>query len=366
MSSGCLEELRGFLTEPSEIKEVDVVVMPDFFLDRLISLNNDVTAFSKLMKRVVKRKGGSIDGIRQTELRGGNAVNTASALATLNIKVTPIVCTSQLGLRLIKFHFKSLKVDFSHIKIFDKPSITTAIEFETEDGKTNVMLRDVGALANFGPHHLNNTDFKTTEDADYVCVFNWAGTRLFGTELAETVFSRVKDQGKGKGKTYFDTADPTPNKEGVSKLVERVLRKSLVDILSVNENEAVCYASQLSDEAEELRKNFKFNELAKECARILASHLSARIDLHTTSFSASFTGKSEVIVPAFDVPVLRATGAGDAWNAGNILGDAYGLSDGCRLALANAVAAYYISNPRGKHPTREQLTRFCEKLNIKI
>ena len=364
MFSGCLEELRGFLKEVGEIKEVDVVVMPDFFLDRLISLNSDVTAFSKLMKRVVKRKGGSIDGIRQTELRGGNAVNTASALATLNIKVTPIVCTSQLGLQLLKFHFKSLKLDFSHVKIFDKPSITTAIEFETGDGKTNVMLRDVGSLASFEPRHLNKEDFKIIEDADYVCVFNWAGTRLFGTELAETVLSRVKDQGKGK--TYFDTADPTPNKEGVPELVGRVLRKSLVDILSVNENEAVCYASQLSDEIEELRKSLKSNELAKECARILASHLSARIDLHTTSFSASFTGKSEVIVPAFDVPVLRATGAGDAWNAGNILGDAYGLSDGCRLALANAVAAYYISNPRGKHPTREQLTRFCEKLNIKI
>jgi len=364
LSSGCLEELRGFFKESSEIKEVGVVVMPDFFLDRLISPNNDVTAFSKLMKRVVKRKGGSIDGIRQTELRGGNAVNTASALAALDVKVTPIVCTSQLGLRLIKFHFKSLKADFSHVKIFDKPSITTAIEFETGNGKTNVMLRDVGALADFGPRHLNNEDFKTIEDADYVCVFNWAGTRLFGTELAEKVFNHVKDNGKGK--TYYDTADPTPNKEGIPKLVGKVLRKSLVDILSVNENEAVCYASQLSDEAEELRKSLKFNELAKECARILASHLSARIDLHTTSFSASFTKKNEVIVPAFDVTVLRATGAGDAWNAGNILGDAYGLSDDCRLALANAVAAYYISNPEGKHPTRKQLTRFCEKPKKKI
>jgi sugar/nucleoside kinase (ribokinase family) len=356
-----LEELCEFLKEPNAIKEVNVVVMPDFFLDRLISVNSDVTAFSKLLKGVAERKGGSIDGIRQVELRGGNAVNTASALATLNAKVTPIVCTSQLGLQLIKLCLKSLELDFSHIRIFDKTSITTAIEFETGNGKTNVMLRDIGALASFGPHHLDKEDFKAIEDADYVCVFNWAGTRLFGTELAETVFSRVKD--RGKGKTYYDTADPTPNEEGVPKLVERVFRKKLVDILSVNESEAFCYASQLSDEAGELRKSLKFDELAKECARILASHLSARIDLHTTSFSASFTRKSEVVVPAFNVPVLRATGAGDAWNAGNILGDDHGLPDGCRLALANAVAAYYISNREGTHPTRKQLTKFCEKLN---
>jgi sugar/nucleoside kinase (ribokinase family) len=363
LSSGCLEELFGFLKEPSEIKKVDVVVMPDFFLDRLISINSDVTAFSRLLKRVVNQKGGSIDGIRQTELRGGNAVNTASALVSLNAKVTPIVCTSQLGLQLIKFHFKSF-MDFSHVKIFDDVSITTAIEFESVNGKTNVMLRDVGALANYGPHHLDNEDFKAIENSDYVCVFNWAGTRLFGTELAETVFSHVKD--KGKGKTYCDTADPTPNKEDIPELVERVLRKSMVDILSVNENEAICYASHFSDETEELRKSLEPDELAKECARILASNLSARIDLHTTSFSASFTKKSETVVPAFDVQVFRATGAGDAWNAGNILGDAHSLSDDCRLTLANAVAAYYISNTDGKHPTRKHLTKFCENIKTKI
>ena len=95
-----------------------------------------------------------------------------------------------------------------------------------------------------------------------------------------------------------------------------------MDILSVNENEAICYASQLSSEIEELKKRLRFEELAKESTRILASHLSARVDLHTTNFSATFTKKGETVVPAFKVPVLRATGAGDAWNAGNILGDA--------------------------------------------
>jgi ribokinase len=112
-------------------------------------------------------------------------------------------------------------------------------------------------------------------------------------------------------------------------------------------------------------KSLSFEELAKESARILAKHLSARVDLHTTSFSATFTKKGETIIPAFKVPVRTVTGAGDAWNAGNILGDAYGLSDGCRLTLANAVAAYYISNPNKMHPTRRQLIKFCDKLKLK-
>lgn len=355
------EELENFLK--SEIEEFNVVVMPDFFLDRLISLQWNVEAVYENLKVVAERKGGSLDGIAQMDIRGGNAINTASALARLGVNVTPIVCTNKFGFHLIKFYIKSRKVNFSHIKILDKPSITTAMEFKIKDERVNVMLRDVGALANFGPHHLTDEDFSAIENANCVCLFNWAGTRNFGTELAQTVFRSVKT--KGKGKTYYDTADPYPNRENIPELVKIVLQGKHIDILSVNENEAICYASQISDKVEKLRKSLRFDELAMESARILASQLSARIDLHTTEFSATFTKKEETIVPAFKVPVLRTTGAGDAWNAGNILGDAHGLSDSCRLALANAVAAYYISNPYGLHPTRKQLIKFCKKLKKK-
>ena len=34
-------------------------------------------------------------------------------------------------------------------------------------------------------------------------------------------------------------------------------------------------------------------ELAMEAARVLAKHLSSRIDLHTTDFSATLKGKTE-------------------------------------------------------------------------
>ena len=110
----------------------------------------------------------------------------------------------------------------------------------------------------------------------------------------------------------------------------------------------------------------KLDELTKKCATILAKNLSARVDLHTTTFAGSFTGNSEVTVSTFKVSVLRATGAGDAWNAGNIFGDALGLPDSCRLTLANAVAAYYISSPAGEHPTMPKLVDFCSKELSKI
>jgi sugar/nucleoside kinase (ribokinase family) len=361
LSNDILEETQRFLKRNTE--EINVVVMPDFFLDRLISLKCGIKRFSETLENVARRKGGCIDGIEQTELRGGNAINTASALAALGVRVVPIACTSMLGLQIIKLFLQPLGVDISHVKTFKRLSITTAIELESDNGKVNVMLRDVGALANFGHRQLDDYDFEAIENADYVCVFNWAGTRRCGTELAKTIFHHVKI--KGEGKTYYDTADPTPNKEKIPELVNNVIRGKDLDILSVNENEAVLYASQLSGEIKKLGKKLKFEELAKESARILASQISARVDLHTTNFSATFTKNREILAPAFRVPVLRATGAGDAWNAGSILGDAYELSDDCRLTLANAVAAYYISNPSGMHPTRKQLVKFCEKLKQK-
>jgi sugar/nucleoside kinase (ribokinase family) len=352
----CKSKLLSFLKEAP--RKLDVVVMPDFFLDRLISLDCDAAVFFSMVKDVADRKGGSIDDIAQTDIRGGNAINTASALAALGATVTPIACTNKLGLQQIRFHLKRYRVDISHVKLFKKAAVTTALEFKAETGKANVMLRDLGSLADFGPSNLNGGDYEAIERADYVCLFNWVGTRKFGTELAQTVFSRVKT--KGKGKTYYDTADPMPNSSKIPELLKKVLQTQQLDILSVNENEAISYAALLTNELSAQRGKLRFEELAMEAARTLAKHLSARIDLHTTSFAATFTEKSETVVPAFKIQALRATGAGDAWNAGNILGDGNALSTDCRLALANAVAACYLADPEGKHPTRRKLVKFIE------
>ena len=122
----CRNELQNFLLE-GKIRDCKVVVMPDFFLDRIINLHWDVEEFSGLVGGVAKRKGGSIDGIPQTDMKGGNAINIASALASLGVNVTPIICTSELGLQQIKYHFKNTPMDISHVKTYGKASITTAL-----------------------------------------------------------------------------------------------------------------------------------------------------------------------------------------------------------------------------------------------
>jgi hypothetical protein len=158
-------ELLQFLEH--DTREIHATVMPDFFLDRIVSLERDAPDFSAIVADITKRKGGSIDGLKQTEMRGGNAANTASALAALGARITPIICSDRLGLQFIKLTLRSNMIDLSHVKSLDKPSITTALEFQSEGKRDNVMLRDVGSLADFGPDDLDSHDFDAIEQADY-------------------------------------------------------------------------------------------------------------------------------------------------------------------------------------------------------
>jgi sugar/nucleoside kinase (ribokinase family) len=354
---GSLDEVKNFLSNQS--KSPNVVVMPDFFLDRIVSLPVNSQDFFSSADSVIQRGGGSIDQVQQRDQRGGNAMNVASALLALGADVTPIVCTSEYGLNQIKFHFRNYDLNTNYIKIRPKASITTALEFKTEEGKVNVMIRDTGSLTQFGPNDLEENDYELMENADYVCLFNWAGTRKNGTNLAEAVFEWAKNGCKCK--TYLDTADPLPNKEEIHQLLKKVLRTSNVDILSLNENEAITYASMISDEISKQRDKTQLNELALLAGQILAQKLTARIDLHTTAFSVTISKDKAIFVPAFKVKSLRATGAGDAWDAGNLIGDANGLTDEGRLTLANAVAACYLSDKEGRHPNRERLLQFLKE-----
>lgn len=352
----CKNELLSFLSQPKH-KDCHVVVMPDFFMDRIVNLPWNLQEFCSNISGVAEHKGGSIDGIHQTDMKGGNAINTASALNSLGVTVTPIICTSDYGLQLIKYHFKDSTMDFSHIKAGGKASITTALEIRGMYEKVNVMLRDVGALADFGPEDLTESDYELIHGADYTCLFNWVGTLKYGTALAQTVFNHAK---QGHGKTYYDTADPNPNAKDIPTFINQVLKTAQVDILSLNENEAVTYAAIIDPSLKEKRSRLSFADLALESARVLAKHFSAKIDLHTSLFSASLKGTKEVSVPTFKIEVYRATGAGDAWNAGNIYAEHNGLSDECRLMLANAVSACYLTGADGMHPTKEKIASFLK------
>jgi hypothetical protein len=67
-------ELLDFLK--TDLKSVNIVVMPDFFLDRIITADYEPQQFSSMVDGIVQRKGGSIDQVPQVDQKGGNAINS--------------------------------------------------------------------------------------------------------------------------------------------------------------------------------------------------------------------------------------------------------------------------------------------------
>src|SRR5437867_2915977 len=206
-------------------------------------------------------------------------------------------------------------------------------------GGGNIMASDPGSLSSFGPEKLTQEDKELIREADFVCVFNW-NQNSKGTELAEKVFQIAKSEGKGV--TFFDPGDPTSRASEILGLNERVLSKGLVDVLSVNENELTQLASAVTEETGKFDGGEE-NQLFQ--AASVFSMLGSRVDLHTPAFSATFIdGQRERVLCAMSTP-LKVTGAGDAWNAGDILAQGIGLDHRERRIFANATAAAYMRKP---------------------
>ena len=124
----------------------------------------------------------------------------------------------------------------------------------------------------------------------------------------------------------------------INELIREVIGSGLVDIMSLNLEEAGAFGG-----LDFLRTQ-------------------TRVDLHTKEYSRSFLGFRESDkIPGFSISPIRLTGAGDAWNAGDVLGELFGFSDANRLLLANSVAAAYISDSQGKHPTIGALLEFLNE-----
>src|ERR1043165_5826798 len=71
-----------------------VVVLPDFFLDRIIKLNSK-DEFFRMINSKTTIGGGSIRGVDTFDIKGGNAVNVAYCLAKLGLTVnlfTKTIC----------------------------------------------------------------------------------------------------------------------------------------------------------------------------------------------------------------------------------------------------------------------------------
>jgi sugar/nucleoside kinase (ribokinase family) len=337
-----LQTLQGL--DRKEISTFHVVMLPDFFVDHFVSLDTVENTWSAV-KTIAAQGGGNLPGIAQRITQGGNAANTALALARLGISAHLICRTDPLGMHLLQYFLGNSGVDLSGVKTDGNLAITTALEFE--EHHANVMIGDPGSVATFTFELLNDHDRELIASADLVGVTNWNLNRS-GTDLACKVFEIAKKHGV---RTFFDSGDPSPRLHDIPELINKVLTNPQLDIFGLNENELRYYSNSSNKTQEEMMS----------AAVSLKKKIPARIDLHTSLFSGSIRN-TFIVVPTMSLStVYRSTGAGDAWNAANVFADLLGFADDERLLFANIFAGQYISSTDVVHLTIDMCINFIKK-----
>ena len=326
------------------LKNIDVVLLPDFFVDHFLSLQDFDKTFVDV-KKIYDQGGGNLPGVAQKIVSGGNASNTSLALAKLGISSHLICRTDKLGFHLLKYFLEPSGVDISHVKKDGHLSITTAFEFGEKH--TNVMVGDIGSVKDFSFDILDENDLKLISESSMVCVLCWNLNRC-GTDLACEVFNYAK---KHNTLTFFDTGDPSSRSDEKNLLFNQVLSNNTLDILSLNENE-LNHFSNCNINPDDIL--YALSDLKHE--------IPCRVDLHTQNFSCSIKD-DKIVVPSIKIShKYRSTGAGDTWNAGDIFGELLDFTTGERLLFANVVAGLYVSSSEPVHPSLPEIIDFLEKI----
>ena len=314
-----------------------VVVLNDFFLDRIIKIKNIATLYDLISKK--SQLGGSIRGIPQTDLKGGNATNVAYALAKLGAPVSLITVANKSNSHLLHETFS----EFPNCSLFlvdGNPGRTTSLEFSNNGQPVNIMLSDLGDNENFGPEKLGQKEQTAIQNADAIIVTNWASNEK-GTELSKYVF--------GKSTKSLHFLDPADIQSRPGEFREAILElASNLDSLCLNENECNILLKQfdlgvISNE-----------EKTKKLVSSLSEKISVTVDLHTSAGAFWSNGKEVEFVKSFPIEAKFVTGAGDVWDAANILGYLADLEVTERLLFSNTAASLYVNSSNGIPPTIQE------------
>ena len=333
-----------------------IVVMPDFFIDRLIKLNSKKDFINSLADKS-RFGGGSIRGIPTMDVKGGNAVNVAYCLASLGVKVTLFTIADDIGSAIIRQIFLKFG-NRSNLRIINgKHGCTTSFEFQDEiNSKANIMVSDVGDNANFGPEKINSADdLKILNNADGVIVVNWA-SNFKGTQLAQHVFSNSP-----KALHFIDPADIETRKQEFLNSMTKIA--NIIDVISINENECNSLAGIVG--IDPLLLGCYSHDSVKNAAKKLAEKIGISIDLHTRIGAAWSNGKETEFVHAIKVEAKTLTGAGDSWDAADIIGYLAGLDTEERLIYANMCSSLYVMNPYAQPATMNEVSELLEKISYK-
>jgi ribokinase len=190
------------------------------------------------------------------------------------------------------------------------------------------------------------------KNADAVMVLNWASNQK-GTELAEHAF-----KSSPSAIHFLDPADISTRKTEFRDALFKL--GSMTDCLSVNENECDHLASALGLDAL-LGASYGADDVKKAAGKI-AESVGITTDLHTRIGSAWSNGKEVEFVHAVKVEPKILTGAGDVWDAADMLGYIAGLDPKERLLFANAAASLYVREPTGEPPAMNKVYELIERV----
>src|SRR5712691_2172910 len=315
----------------------EVAVLHDYYVDRLVLIQE----FGKLSDAISKKAdegGGGIHGVRQLEIRGGNAANLAYALGRLGTRTFLLTHSDPAHEPLLRAGFKGLPVALSVKE--REAGLTVALEGLTGGTRTNVMLGHNGGAGEFPPSMIDNDDWAALRDSKIVCSVNWAANS-HGTDLLIALRRRL---GR-KHQIFLDPADMRERLEAYGKLLRIMRERNLVDWLSLNEAEARATGSLLGIREKDLG----------DLSRNIARKLSLRVDIHSKNGSCTSNGSEVVRCGIGWVTPKRLTGAGDVWDAASIHFFLSGKGDADRLAFANAAAKYYVMAEKPEAPTRREV-----------
>jgi len=347
-SKNALERIEASLAKVPN--SGSITVLPDYFVDRFVRVDN----FDELAKAIDGKGeeggGGSIRGVRQSEVKGGNAVNLAYALASLGANANLITIANSLPAEMLRSTFRKFpKVKLDIIE--GNPGFTVALEFKKKERIVNVMVSDTGDLKDFDSSKIQESHLKKIADSEFVGLVNW-GSISKGSELTESIFSFAKKNGT---KTFFDPADVSEKAEDLPELKKKVLDKGLIQYFSMNDNEARMMSKVLA--GHRLPQNYSEKDLNKTI-QVLADLTGERVDVHTHRFCISCYRKECTLVQCNHVEQKTITGAGDVWDAADLIGYMTDLDDEDRLTLANGAAGLYVSRDSAIPPTTPEVIEF--------
>jgi ribokinase len=216
------------------------------------------------------------------------------------------------------------------------------------------MVSDIGDNANFGPERITEeVDRKLLKNADGVMLVNW-GSNLRGTELAEFSFKNSPSAFH-----FIDPADIETRKQDFRRSLEEKLA-SITDCLSINENECNSLADALGF-GHVLTGSYGADDV-KAASKKIAEKIRISIDLHTRIGSSWSNGNESVFVHAIKVDAKTVIGAGDSWDAADIIGYLAELEPRERLLFANCCASLYVRDLHGEPPTINKIFEILERV----